>query len=124
MHCLLIRSGLYNKLDTNDFKPKLGTDKFPCAEFQTDSEAYLSDAFGREVTPLIVPRPEPDKRESPETKEQKEQRQAAAELKKLTDQRRREGLTMGREGSQLVTDKRRRGFLDDEDFEDVIYDSD
>jgi hypothetical protein len=59
----------------------------------------------------------------PVTNETREERQAAAELKKLEEQKRLEGPSMGLEGSRLVTEKRRRGFLDDEDFEDVIDDT-
>ncbi|KAK4494836.1 hypothetical protein PRZ48_014192 [Zasmidium cellare] len=108
------------------------------SELQSDSEAWLSDSKGRSVTPLIVPRSErqaDDSQPDPTPKNKlyflqgpgpftKEQREAAAELQKLRDKKEREGWIMGQEGSRLVTDKRRRGFLDDEDFEDVIYDSD
>ncbi|KAF2162715.1 hypothetical protein M409DRAFT_68986 [Zasmidium cellare ATCC 36951] len=105
------------------------------SELPSDSEAWLSDANGRSVTPLIVPMSE-RQTEEPQSKVKKfpgfssdgpmtkEQREAAAELQKLRDQKLREGVIMGREGSRLANDKRRRGFLDDEDFEDVIYDSD
>ena len=53
----------------------------------------------------------------------KNEQAAAEELKKLENQKRHEGPTMGLEGSRLVNEKRRRGFLDDEDFEDFIEDS-
>lgn len=135
-------------------------------EIRSDSAAYLSDASGRSVTPLILTPQElaqqkaeaevgggaedevmEDVRAStsmapPKLKRKpgrpskiqeafglqtmsldKNEREAATELKKLEDQKRREGVTMGLEGSRLVNAKRRRGFLDDEDFEDVIEDS-
>ncbi|CAK1358062.1 unnamed protein product [Cercospora beticola] len=136
------------------------------SEIRSDSAAYLSDASGRSVTPLILTLQElaqqkveaevgggaedevmEDVRAStsmapPKLKRKpgrpskiqeafglqtmsldKNEREAATELKKLEDQKRREGVTMGLEGSRLVNAKRRRGFLDDEDFEDVIEDS-
>lgn len=123
---------------------------------QTDSDAYLSDAYGRSVTPIIVPLSERQQQggEEEQTKPEgtmsppavkrgpgrltqhgesvfltgltglsKEEQYAAAELKKLEDQKRREGPTMGLESSRLVNEKRRKGFLDDEDFMDVIDDT-
>lgn len=53
----------------------------------------------------------------------KEEVEAKEELKKLENQKRAEGVSMGQEGCRLVNEKRRRGFLDDEDFEDLVYDS-
>lgn len=52
-----------------------------------------------------------------------EVQRAAAELKKLEDQKRHEGFTMGLQGCRLINEKRRKGFLDDEDFEDYVYDT-
>lgn len=114
-----------------------------------DSDRYLSDRHGRSVTPIIVPAPE--KQKSPEQSAEpaqplltsdlpsrprgrppkdpqylgksKEKCEAIDELKKLENQKRMEGVSMGQEGCRLVNAKRRRGFLDDEDFEDFIYDS-
>ena len=105
----------------------------PSAEIHTDSEAYLSDAHGRSVTPMIVPlseRDPSDVQKGPQAKKffsgpsTKPTEAANKELNKLRDQKIAEGPTMGREGSRLANEKRRRGFLDDEDFEDVIVDSD
>ncbi|KXT03393.1 hypothetical protein AC578_3966 [Pseudocercospora eumusae] len=121
------------------------------ADQHTDSEAYLSDAYGRSVTPVIVPLAERQQEEAPMQPKQegsmspptkppgrppkhasafgtaigssKAEQEAAAELKKLEDQKRREGFSMGLESSRLVNEKRRKGFLDDEDFEDVIDDT-
>lgn len=50
----------------------------------------------------------------------KVQKKAAAELNELEDHKKRVGVVMEKTGSRFVTDKRRRGFLDDEDFEDEI----
>lgn len=115
------------------------------SEYTTDSDAYLSDRQGRSVTPIIMPFSELRttqgntahnkltlltsdlERDQQSIRPQglpadmsKEEREAAAELKKLEDQKRHQGITMGQEGSKLANAKRRRGFLDDEDFEDVI----
>ena len=104
------------------------------SEYTTDSDAYLSDRQGRSVTPIIMPFSELRTTQgNTETNKltlltsdlerdqlSKEEREAAAELKKLEDQKRHQGITMGQEGSKLANAKRRRGFLDDEDFEDVI----
>lgn len=113
------------------------------AEILDDSAAYLSDASGRSVTPIILTPQELAQQQADSTAGggperllmsqeglglqytglDKNEREAAAELKKLEDQKRHEGVTMGLEGSRLANAKRRRGFLDDEDFEDVIEDS-
>lgn len=117
----------------------------PFSDQYTDSEAYLSDHYGRSVTPVIVPDAEQHRAATvgapvgasagdssgpaeqrgpgkPPTHMSKDERLAAAELKKLEDQKRYEGPSMGLEGSRLVNEKRRRGFLDDEDFEDIVED--
>ena len=47
-----------------------------------------------------------------------------AELKKLKEQKRAVGPTMGRMGCVLVDDGRREGFLDDEEFEDTVWEVD
>lgn len=47
-------------------------------------------------------------------------RGAAAEVQKLQDFKRAIGPSLGPEGTVLANEKRRRGFLDDEDFEDVV----
>ncbi|EME41010.1 hypothetical protein DOTSEDRAFT_74527 [Dothistroma septosporum NZE10] len=114
-----------------------------------DSDRYLLDRHGRSVTPIIVPAAE--KQMSPERSTEpaqpiltsdlparprgrppknpqhvgmsKEEVEAREELKRLITQKRAEGVSMGQEGCQLVNAKRRRGFLDDEDFEDFVYDS-
>ena len=91
--------------------------------------AYLSDSRGRSVTPVIYPagkEPENDAgrggnvRAPSQTYNSKDEREAAAELKKLEDFKRIVGPLFGPEGTILANAKRRRGFLHDEDFEDVV----
>jgi hypothetical protein len=91
--------------------------------------AYLSDARGRSVTPVIFPTgTEPENHPSrggnvrapPRTYNTKDEREAAAELKKLEDFKGIVGHLFGPEGTILANAKRRRGFLHDEDFEDVV----
>lgn len=47
-------------------------------------------------------------------------REIDAPLKKLEEQKRIIGFTMDRMGCVLADEGRRRGFLDDEDFEDEV----
>lgn len=54
----------------------------------------------------------------------KEEKEAVIELKKLEDHKKAVGVTMEKEGCTLANKKRRMGFLDDEDFEDTIEESD
>ena len=106
-----------------------------------DSEAsYLSDAQGRSVTPLIQPWPKTNESDvatpppqspfvsrpgrPPRGTMSKDERAAAAEMKKLEDAKKAEGPCMGTEGSRLANAKRRLGFLDDEDFDDVMESTD
>jgi len=94
------------------------------------SEAYLSDAQGRQVTPRIeapprasdqpssVDRPRGPGRPPKKTEEQKAlESQKQAENKKKTI-----GPGVDTGGSRLANAKRRQGFLDDEDFERVVDD--
>lgn len=98
------------------------------------SEAYLSDSRGRRVTPLIptpskealelasaaaAPVPRGPGRPKLKTDEQKA-KEAQAELEKKN---RLVGPGIDRGGARLANDKRRMGFIDDEDFEDVVTDS-
>ena len=46
-----------------------------------------------------------------------------AELRKLVEEQRRVGWTIGKMGCQLASEARRQGFLDDEDFEDEVFGS-
>jgi len=50
----------------------------------------------------------------------KDERTAAAELEKLTQRQRDVGLTLGKGGVRFANAKRRMGFVDDEEFEDVV----
>ncbi|KAI6893587.1 hypothetical protein KC334_g12687 [Hortaea werneckii] len=99
----------------------------------TDSEAYLSDAQGRSVTPVITPnseRHQPSASATPaalrrpgEPSQQpltKDERKAAAELEELEQQKAAVGPSMDRTGVRMANSKRRKGFLDDEDFEDEV----
>ncbi|KAI7502885.1 hypothetical protein KC367_g1901 [Hortaea werneckii] len=99
----------------------------------TDSEAYLSDAQGRSVTPIITPNSERHRasgsatpaalRRPGEPSQQpltKDERKAAAELEELEQQKVAVGLSMDRTGVRMANSKRRKGFLDDEDFEDEV----
>ncbi|KAI6961869.1 hypothetical protein KC332_g16282 [Hortaea werneckii] len=99
----------------------------------TDSEAYLSDAQGRSVTPIITPNSERHQasasatpaalRRPGEPSQQpltKDERKAAAELEELEQQKVAVGPSMDRTGVRMANSKRRKGFLDDEDFEDEV----
>ncbi|KAI7006571.1 hypothetical protein KC362_g18180, partial [Hortaea werneckii] len=99
----------------------------------TDSEAYLSDAQGRSVTPIITPNSERHRasasatpaalRRPGEPSQQpltKDERKAAAELEELEQQKVAVGPSMDRTGVRMANSKRRKGFLDDEDFEDEV----
>ncbi|RMY25076.1 hypothetical protein D0866_11217 [Hortaea werneckii] len=99
----------------------------------SDSEAYLSDAQGRSVTPVITPnseRHQPSASATPaalrrpgEPSQQpltKDERKAAAELEELEQQKAAVGPSMDRTGVRMANSKRRKGFLDDEDFEDEV----
>ncbi|KAK4544946.1 hypothetical protein LTR36_003851 [Oleoguttula mirabilis] len=102
----------------------------------TDSEAYLSDAQGRSVTPIIVPNfdglagatsqvlPSALRRPGRPEKEvahmTKDERKAAADLEKLEAHKRAVGPSMDKTGVRMANKKRRLGFLDDEDFEDEV----
>ncbi|KAI7376680.1 hypothetical protein KC336_g19715, partial [Hortaea werneckii] len=99
----------------------------------TDSEAYLSDAQGRSVTPIITPNSERHRasasatpaalRRPGEPSQQpltKDERKAAAELEELEQQKIAVGPSMDRTGVRMANSKRRKGFLDDEDFEDEV----
>lgn len=112
--------------------------------------AYLADQYGRSVTPIILPSkgtprptlhtsldgtaiPEQSHRRGRPPKDPalrtgpyvvKDERDAAAELKRLQDFKLVIGPSFGPEGTILANEKRRRGFLDDEDFEDIVESDD
>lgn len=54
------------------------------------------------------------------SKTTQDEHSAAVELAKLESFKRIVGPTFGPEGAKLANEKRRRGFLDDEDFEDIV----
>jgi len=85
----------------------------------TDSEAYMSDARGRRVTPRVAA---PEESATPSAigrkgkpRELSIERKTKAFLKKKKEI----GPGVDRGGSRLVTEKRRAGFVDDEDPEEV-----
>lgn len=114
--------------------------------------AYLLDKDGRAVTPIISPPPpkQPKAAATGQTdaempvlpspgvqklgrgrppkdgvaKASKAERDLGAPLKELEQHQRIVGPTMDRMGCVLANDERRKGFLDDEDFEDEVYGSD
>lgn len=68
------------------------------------------------ATPAALRRPgEPS--QQPLTKDE---RKAAAELEELEQQKAAVGPSMDRTGVRMANSKRRKGFLDDEDFEDEV----
>lgn len=89
-----------------------------------DSEAYLSDANGRRVTPRIS---EPPPSANPVSATGKPKKNTAEQLaREIEDEymkkKREIGPGVDRGGSRLVTAKRRRGFVDDEDGDEVMVD--
>ncbi|EKG19423.1 Zinc finger C2H2-type protein [Macrophomina phaseolina MS6] len=98
------------------------------------SEAYLSDSRGRMVTPLIA-RPSreaiknaveaavPAPRKPGRPKEKSENQKAQEAQAGLEQKKRLIGPGLDRGGVRLANEKRRMGFLDDEDFEEVVSDS-
>lgn len=97
------------------------------------SEAYLSDATGRITTPKIKPSPVA-KENTPEWTRQRERQLAAKRipglkgvalereelLQQLEQEKRMVGPGLGPAGCIFITDSRRRGFYDDEDFDEVV----
>jgi hypothetical protein len=102
-----------------------------------DSEAYLSDAQGRRVTPRIAvdpsraatddsslqtPAPAPRGRgRPPKNKAEQEAREAHERL--VSQKRRIGGPGMDRGGATLVNDKRRKGFRDSDGVEEELVDA-
>lgn len=76
----------------------------------------MSDRQGRRVTPQIVPS-DTESRKRPATKAEEAQR--AVELKK-----RHIGVGVDKGGARFANDKRRQGFLDDDDTMEVVDDDD
>ena len=101
-----------------------------------DSEAYLSDAQGRQVTPRIMidrDRMEegfmspydnastPRSRGRP-TKNAQEKEAREAQERLISHKRRIGGPGMDRCGATLVNEKRRKGFIDSDDTEEELVD--
>ncbi|KAK3114001.1 hypothetical protein LTR53_008105 [Teratosphaeriaceae sp. CCFEE 6253] len=93
----------------------------------TDSEAYLSDAQGRSMTPVIrsASSGNATSRVLPTALRRadgmnKDERKAAAELAELEEHKKAVGPTMEKTGASWAIAKRKAGFLDDEDFEDEV----
>ncbi|KAK5112588.1 hypothetical protein LTR62_003902 [Meristemomyces frigidus] len=104
----------------------------------TDSEAYLSDAQGRSVTPIIRPTSEPltnikslpaaTSRVRPRSMRAlalapgltREEREAAGDLAQLERHKGLVGVRMAKTGATFAIRKRVQGLIDDEDFEDVV----
>lgn len=89
-----------------------------------DSEAYLSDAKGRRVTPRVS---EPAPSATPVLVSSKPKKKTAEQLaREAEDEYRKKKREIGpgvdRGGSRLVTPKRRQGFVDDEDGEEMDVD--
>lgn len=98
-------------------------------------ETYLSDAHGRQVTPRIVVDPERIERllSSPQLlaqprghcrppKNKQEQEACAAQDRLISQKLRMGGPGMDRGGATLVNDKRRRGFIDNDEGEELLVD--
>lgn len=113
------------------------------------SEApYLSDSYGRSITPLIAPElldniaektdsevgcrggrlpakyngPDIDTATRFEVDKDQRRKHPLQLLKTLERHRLAVGLTMEQDGAILASDDARIGFLDDEDFQDIIED--
>ncbi|KAF2431078.1 hypothetical protein EJ08DRAFT_678642 [Tothia fuscella] len=103
----------------------------------TDSEAYLSDAHGRQVTPRIsapasasasgatpssalrlgLPQRGRPPKSTPEQKAREKEAEIAKRKKEI-------GVGMDRGGARLANDKRRAGFVDDDEEESVVENED
>ena len=98
------------------------------------SEAYLSDASGRVVTPRIVPRAANARLDDQAALAARQRELAAQRISRLTgtrlenekllqqleERKRIVGPGLDRGGCTFANDARRRGFYDDEDFVDVL----
>ena len=99
------------------------------------SEAYLSDAQGRQVTPRISATPNREEPSSalptstsrargrpPKIAQEQEARDARQQM--IAHKKRVGGPGMDRGGASLVNDKRRKGLIEnDDDEDDVLVDA-
>ncbi|KAF9740679.1 hypothetical protein PMIN06_005009 [Paraphaeosphaeria minitans] len=105
----------------------------------TDSEAYLSDTHGRRVTPKLTPRLEylessrvdtPDRSGAPgpsaprgrgrPPKHDVQQEAMAIQQRIVAQKKRIGGPGMDRGGATLVNEKRRKGFVENHDEEELV----
>ncbi|OQO09364.1 hypothetical protein B0A48_04762 [Cryoendolithus antarcticus] len=85
-----------------------------------DSDAYLSDSHGRSITPIIQPFSAVNLKPSSAIDTSGLNKEARDAVRRLEARKRIVGATMGQLGCKFVNQKRRLGFLDDEDFEDEV----
>lgn len=105
------------------FLSSILANKNPLDANATDSEAYHSDAKGRRVTPRISEPPPSATPFSIGKQKKKTAEQLAREAQDEYRKKKREiGPGVDRGGSRLVTAKRRKGFVDDEDGDEVMVD--
>ncbi|KAJ4296589.1 hypothetical protein N0V90_006636 [Kalmusia sp. IMI 367209] len=133
-------------LEQSHFGPlswKLGDGPASGVSDATDSEAYLSDAQGRRVTPKVTARPEylksggvyiaeqtstlnssaPRRRGRP-PKDPREQEARDVQTRLIAQKKRLGGPGMDRGGATLVNEKRRRGFIDNDLNEEELVEAD
>ncbi|KAF2842305.1 hypothetical protein M501DRAFT_1013657 [Patellaria atrata CBS 101060] len=98
------------------------------------SEAYLSDSRGRRVTPTVAfPAPSPISaqpntsargRGRPPLPKKTDEEKAQEAQRSIQKKKREIGPGVDRSGATLATEKRRLGFIDDEDDTDIVEDAD
>ena len=97
------------------------------------SDAYLSDRQGRRVTPRVVAPPPDDNSQQPQQPVAGRGRgrgagaagsKAAESLRLLEMKKKQVGFGLDKGGATLANEKRRQGFIDDDDLEEVVPDSD
>ena len=96
----------------------------------SDAEAYLSDRQGRRVTPTIPAASPalvnqsggvaPKRGRPPKKTDEEKARESQAEIAR---QKREIGLGVDRGGATFANEKRRAGFVDDEDGDEVLVDA-
>ncbi|GAB7361724.1 hypothetical protein MBLNU230_g1771t1 [Neophaeotheca triangularis] len=106
--------------------PRGGLSETHDSEGPYGSEAYLSDANGRSATPVLRANIDPNGQGASQTlpsrgfKAKKDPRAAEAELKELKSSLKAVGYELGSQGSKVVNGSSILGFLDDENFYDVV----
>ncbi|KAK6431387.1 hypothetical protein LTR95_012451 [Oleoguttula sp. CCFEE 5521] len=84
------------------------------------SDAYLSDSHGRSITPIIQPFSAVKLAPATAVDTSGLNKEARDAVRRLEARKRIVSITMGQLGCKFVNQKRRLGFLDDEDFEDEV----